>query len=233
MTNEVNPTKTIKTIGILGGLGPETTAEFYLDLVHMATRRTRPALCVWSLPLDPRKEAEYIAAGKNTRYYLAQLLDGAKRLEQAGSDHIVIPCNTVHEFHSKIARVVNIPVTNLIKVVAQEVLRRGWQKVMLLATTRTVRQRLYQRALADVGLDIHVPSAEKQQKLDLLIQGLLGNKKDDAHQQFLKDLIAQARTEHIILGCTDLQLLFPPSETVVDSMKTLVDHTARLITQNP
>ncbi len=232
MTNEVNPTK---TIGILGGLGPDTTAKFYIDLVNAAKLHTRPALCAgwWSLSLDQTKEAEYIATGKHTRYYLARLLDGARRLERAGSDHIVIPCNTVHEFHARIAKSVNIPVTNLIEVVAQEVRQRGWSKVMLLATTRTIRQQLYQRALAGVNVDIRVPPENEQQKLDLLIRGLLGNQLDDANQCFLQELIVMAKTEKIILGCTDLQLVLEATETVIDSTKALVDHTARLITQNP
>ena len=219
----------MKRVGILGGLGPETTAEFYLELVRLATRTKRPDVGIESLPLDVRKESEYIASGLHRRHYLRLLRQGARRLARVDSDFIVIPCNTVHEFYAQISRSVGVPVVNLIRVVAQEVQRRGWKRVVLLATSRTVQTRLYQQALVKAGIEIHVPSTAEQTELDLLIQGLLGNRKEDKHQRFLEQLVMRAGAKNIVLGCTDLQLLFPPSHTVIDSMATLAEHTARLL----
>lgn len=219
----------MKKVGILGGLGPETTAEFYLGLVRMATRTRRPDVSIESLPLDLRKEAEYIASGLHRRHYLRLLRQGVCRLARVESNFIVIPCNTVHEFHPQIAKSAGVPVVNLIHVVAKEVQRRGWRRVVLLATSRTVQTRLYQQALTKAEVKIHVPTLEEQQELDQLIQGLLGDRKEDRHQKFLERLIANAGAKNIVLGCTDLQLLFPPSDTVIDSMATLVEHTTRLL----
>lgn len=163
-----------------------------------------------SLPLDLRKENEYITEGKHRRYYLNLLRSRARRLMHADSDFIVIPCNTVHEFYRQIQEAVPVPVVNLIEVVAQEVAHRQWRRVVLLATSRTVLTRLYQRALAKLNVEIYVPTPKEQKKLDKLIQGLLGDRKNDAHQRFLESLIAKAGAKNILLGCTDLQLVFPP-----------------------
>ncbi|MDO8504968.1 MAG: amino acid racemase [bacterium] len=219
----------MKRVGILGGLGPETTAEFYLDLIRLASKTRRPDVGIESLPLDLRKESEYIASGLHRRHYLRLLRQGADRLERTDSNFIVIPCNTVHEFHLQIAKSVAVPVVNLIHVVAREVQRRGWKRVVLLATSRTVQTRLYQQALAEAKVEIHIPSPGEQCELDQIIQGLLGDRKEDKHQKFLEQIIARARAKNIVLGCTDLQLLFPPSDMVIDSMATLVQYTARLI----
>lgn len=219
----------MKRVGILGGLGPETTAEFYLDLIRLATGKRRPDVGIESLPLDVRMESEYIASGLHRRHYLRLLRQGASRLACTESDFIVIPCNTVHEFHPQIAASVAVPVVNLIHVVAQEVQRRGWERVVLLATSRTVQTRLYQKALAEAKVEIHIPGPEEQRELDQIIQGLLGDRKEDKHQKFLEQLIARAGARNIVLGCTDLQLLFPPSETVIDSMATLVEYTVRMV----
>jgi aspartate racemase len=174
-------------------------------------------------------ESEYIASGLHRRHYLRLLRQGACRLARTESDFIVIPCNTVHEFHPQIAKSVDVPVVNLIHVVAQDVPRRGWRRVVLRATSRSVQTRLYQQALVRAEVEIHVPTSEEQRELDALIQGLLGDRKEDKHQKFLERLIAKAGAKNIVLGCTDLQLLFPPSDAVIDSMAALVEHTARLL----
>ena len=218
-----------KTIGILGGLGPQTTSHFYLDLIRAATHESRPPVCIWSLPLNIRKEAEFIASGKHRDHFFQLMHDGALRLARAGSQFIVIPCNTVHEFHPILAGLLDIPVVNLIEIVAQEVVKRGWGKIFLLATSRTIQTKLYQHALEKKSIEICLPDSEDQQKLDFLIQGLLGERMSQKHQKFVASLIEQSGAEHIILGCTDLQLVFTPSENVIDSMQTLVLHTAGLI----
>ncbi|MEK7538132.1 MAG: hypothetical protein AAB619_04145, partial [Patescibacteria group bacterium] len=63
----------MKTIGILGGLGPETTSKFYLEVIRLATKKQRPALCIWSLPLNIKKEAEHIATGAHAEHFLTLL----------------------------------------------------------------------------------------------------------------------------------------------------------------
>ena len=218
-------------VGILGGLGPQTTAHFYVDLVRRATQKARPDACIWSLPLNLRREAEFIASGAHRLYLRRSLADGMLRLERAGSDFIVIPCNTVHEFHAELARRAEVPVVNLIDIVADEIVRRGWNRVMLLATSRTVATRLYHKSLGARGVQVDLPSDEDQRLLDQLIMGILGNSADDKHQQFLAELIDRAGTNNVILGCTDLQLLCRPTEAVVDSTEVLIQHTTKLLTE--
>ena len=218
--------------GVLGGLGPEPTAHFYLDLIKQASRKTRPAVCIWSLPLDLRKEAEFIATGEHRDHYLELLTEGAHVLERAGCTEIVMPCNTVHEFHSTLQQEVTIPFPNLIGIVAAELRRRTWAKVLLLATSRTVSTNLYQNAVEGSAVELVMPTATDQRRLDLLIQGLLGNRTDETHQAFLAELMEKAGTENVLLGCTDLQLVIAPSETVVDSMECLVKSTVSTILES-
>ncbi len=216
-----------ETIGVLGGLGPDTTAHFYLGLVRLATETTRPPVCIWSLPMNLRKEQEYVRQGRHTSYYFSLLRAGAEALINAGSSTIVIPCNTVHEFHSRLSASVKVPVTNLIEVVANEVVNRRWKKVFLLATSRTIQTRLYQNALSKKDVEVEFPSTPDQAQLDDLIEGLLGDKSNEDHQKFLKRLVIQSHTSQVVLGCTDLQLLFHGSNNVIDSMQTLAEYTAK------
>lgn len=218
-----------RSIGVLGGLGPKTTAEFYERLVELGTREERPAVCIWSLPMNVNKEIEYIKHGENREYYFALLEDGLCRLAQAGSTQIVIPCNTVHEFHGRLQNLTHLPVTNLIEIVADEVKERGWKSVALLTTSRTRNTNLYQDALAKRGITWRFPSNEDQRLLDQLVQGLLGDVNDDAHQKFLGNLIEKMGETHIVLGCTDLQLALVPSENIIDSLAVLVKKTVQVV----
>lgn len=215
-----------RIIGILGGLGPATTAEFYQEIVGRPKTGERPAVCVWSLPLSLRKEAEYISCGKHRGYYLRLLRDGARALERAGSTEIVIPCNTVHEFRAAVASSVRVPIPHLMDLVADEAARRGWRSALVLATSQTRRTRLYHRALAARGIDARFPSEEDQLELDRVIRGLLGDDSGPAIQRRLAELVEGSGGKEVdgtILGCTDLQLAFLPDGRVIDSMRVLAD----------
>jgi aspartate racemase len=219
-----------KVIGILGGLGPQTTAKFYLKLVELCTRTTRPAISIWNLPLNIKKESEYIRFGKHKRHYLALMKGGLRALEGAGSDFVVIPCNTVHEFYATLVGSASVPVVNLIEVVAEEAKSKKWSKVLLLATSQTVKTGLYQGPLEKRGVEIVLPSQDEQTKLDGLVQELLDEKGDDVVQsQFLRALVDRSGCKNVVLGCTDLQLVFPADESYIDSMEALAKHTATLL----
>src|SRR3989344_3698467 len=229
-----NPQKGVlvmaKVIGILGGLGPQTTAKFYLRLVELCTRATRPAISIWNLPLNLKKESEYIRFGKHKRHYLTLLKAGLEALKRAGSDFVVIPCNTVHEFYDALVGLVSVPVVNLIEVVAEEAKSKKWNKILLLATSQTVKAGLYQGPLEKREVEIVLPSQDDQTRLDGLVQELLDDKENAlVHRQFLQTLIDRSGCNHVALCCTDLQLVFPAGASSIDSMEALAKHTATLL----
>ncbi len=215
-------------IGVLGGLGPQTTAEFYQALVDQATVKTRPATCIWSLPMNLKNEQEYIASGKHTDYYLNLLTDGIKRLTKAGCTQIVIPCNTVHEFHSQLNQLNNIPVANIIELTTKEVANRKWESCLMLMTSRTRTTQLYQNALTRRKVKVILPTLEEQLQLDQMIMGLLGPANNQKCTQLINQISKRINCQRIVLGCTDLQLICPPSFNIIDSMSELVKHTVKL-----
>ncbi|MBI2484588.1 aspartate/glutamate racemase family protein [Candidatus Uhrbacteria bacterium] len=215
-------------VGVLGGLGPETTAKFYQSLIHKATTTSRPAVCIWSLPLNLQKEKEYIASGQHTSYYFHRLSQGQERLARAGCTHIVIPCNTVHEFYESLQATSPIPLTNIIELTAAEVARRGWTSCTVLMTSRTRATGLYQHALAKHHVAVSLPHPADQCLLDQAIMGLLGKHGGGMCGEFLQNMLARIGNTHIVLGCTDLQLACMSGENIVDSMDVLASHTAGL-----
>mgnify|MGYP001401601187 CR=1 FL=1 len=82
----------MKTVGVIGGLGPETTAEFYLDVVFACQRKshtTRPGIIISSVPMPYEYEEDAISKNTGIERFIPFLVTEAKRLEKAGADFIV------------------------------------------------------------------------------------------------------------------------------------------------
>ena len=108
----------MKTVGIIGGLGPETTSEFYLDIVFSCQKKSktsRPGVIIASVPLPYKIEEDLITKNKGSERYIPFLVNEAKRLEKAGADFIVMPCNSLHVFIKEIRNAVDIPVLSIIE----------------------------------------------------------------------------------------------------------------------
>ena len=132
-----------------------------------------------------------------------------------------------HSLLPDVQKVVRVPITDMIAVTAREVCARGWDRALLLATNTTVQTKLYQRALVELGIKIELPNKTQQRQLDRAIVRLVNGTGLSAGREFISTLVEQSKAEGVILGCTDLQLVQPESERVVDSVQALVRHIKR------
>ena len=108
----------MKTVGIIGGLGPETTSEFYLDIIfscYKKTKEARPGIIIASVPLPYQIEEDLITKNIGSERYIPFLVNEAKRLEKAGADFLVMPCNSLHVFIKEIRNAVDIPVLSIVE----------------------------------------------------------------------------------------------------------------------
>ncbi len=158
-----------------------------------------------------------------------------KKLQAGEADLIAIPCNTAHAFVERIQPHLAIPIMNMLTVTVSYV-RESFpelQNVGLLATNGTITSGIYRRALEEHGLHEVVPRPALQTRVMTAIYGAQGVKAGFTSGQCLDDigaaiddLVAQG-VEVIILGCTELPLLFPRLQLTSTSGKrvTLVDPT--------
>src|SRR3989344_5699129 len=109
----------MKTVGIIGGLGPKTTSEFYLELVSSSRnldKSNRPPILIYSVPLSYNTEERAIKNGIiDGGEYLPILVEGANKLEKSGADFLVIPCNSVHIYIEEVRKSVKIPVLSIVE----------------------------------------------------------------------------------------------------------------------
>lgn len=210
MNSEAN---TEKTVGILGGMGPEAT----VDLMQRIIANT-PAIddidhirCL--IDNDPKIPSRIKAIldgdGANPGPYLAQM---AKGLESWGADFLIIPCNTAHAYYSYVAEAVDIPVVHLIDLVVDQVARNSGttEQVGVLGSHTIIRTQLYTDKFAAVGRQVLYPDQKHQELLFQIIRRVKKGETDITIRQELR-AIAQHLKEKgattAILGCTELGII--------------------------
>ncbi|MER6868677.1 amino acid racemase [Amycolatopsis sp. NPDC000673] len=199
-------------VGILGGMGPAATADFYAKLVR-ATPASRDQehvrAVIWSDPLIPDRTEALLGGGPDPT---PALLRGAMRLVEAGADMIVVPCNTAHAFLPRVARRIDVPIVDMIGAAAAAAARMkpAFAAVGLLATTGTVRAGLYQDRLRQVGITVLVPSLVEQ---DEWVMPAIRAVKAGAAPGPLLAAAAEKLIERgaaaMIAGCTEVPLGLP------------------------
>ena len=229
----------MKIPGIIGGLGPETTADFYLKINHMAEEAgvdTRPACLVWNIPLPYELERKLLLTQAGLEEYIPYLRSAAKILEAAGADFLAVPCNTVHEVYEDYSSAVEIPVLHIVDETVDDLESNRINDVALLATGQTISGGMYQKKLKDRGINYVIPGKEDQQAINQIVSRLVGSEKNEEDSEWIHSFI-----EHrvrgvgaILLACTDLHILASEADVgikVVDSMKILARATFKLLAE--
>lgn len=227
----------MKTVGIIGGLGPETTSKFYLETVFECfekDKKNRPPMLIWNVPLPYDVEERFITKAEGEEEYIPFLVEAAKRFEAGGADFIVIPCNSVHIFINQVRESVKIPVLSIIEETTKFLRERNINEVGILATSATLRKRLYEEKLNAENITVHTPNEEDQGKMGEIINNLIHSRHNDQDKLELTKIVrnfADQNVKTILLACTDLQLITPEVEEaeIYDTMKILVDATVREI----
>lgn len=227
----------MKTVGIIGGLGPETTSEFYLELIFSCQKLNkvnRPQILIYSVPLPYNIEEDAIAKGRGEERCLPFLLKAAKKLEKAGADFIVMPCNSLHAFIEEIRSSVKIPVFSIVEKTTNFLKKENILEVGIISTSITLNKKLYENSLVANGIKQIAPDDFQQAKIGKMIHNLVSNRYDNKDREELIKVIndfEKKGVEHVILACTDLQLLIPnhPRLKIYDTMKIFADATVREI----
>lgn len=201
-----------KIIGILGGMGPQATIDLYSEIISQTPADRDqdhiPAI-IYSNPKVPDRTEAIIAQGENPLPYL---VEGVKRLERAGADFILIPCNTAHYYLPQFEKEVNIPILNMIELTTQYIKEKfsQIQRVGVLSTTGTLRTKIYQNSLQREGLRVILPEENDQEHLVMKAIYSVKAAIMFAESAELLKKAAEALTakgaEVLIMGCTEIPL---------------------------
>lgn len=212
-----------KTIGILGGMGPEAT-EYMFGLIIRNTKvledQDHAHVIINSNPKVPHRTEAVFNRGPSPT---PLLIEGVKLLNQAGADFIIVPCITAHYFLPEVAEAVDFTLLSLLDESlkwAQEHVP-AIKKVGLISSTGTLKSGLFHKTYEAAGIEVIGPDEEEQEAVMEAIYGPRGIKAGYA-KGMSKELIVNAAkilisrgAEAIIAGCTEVPLVLKPEDIPV------------------
>ncbi len=202
----------MKTIGIIGGLGPHSTLKYYQwlnDGVQKALGGSASAKIILT-SVNGLDMATFRKArdDEGEGVFFAR---HATLLEKAGADFILIASNTSHRNVPYIEAAVTIPILHLADATAQKIVDANVTRIALLGTPYTMEHDFYKRRLADQGIDVLIPNSQDRAWMGRTIYNeLLKNiVTDDARNKFahIAEGLLQQGAQGVVLGCTELTLL--------------------------
>ena len=199
-----------KTIGILGGMGPMATADLFTKIIKLTDAKRdydHIHIIIDNYPQIPDR-TRTILSGNNLP--VSFLINAAQRLEKAGADFIIIPCNTSHFFLEQIQQSVSIPIINMIEEVAKNLQKQEIHCVGILATDGVLKSGLYETVLQKYEICIKYPCPEAQKNLMSIIYDEIKANRIPRPEKIFSELdhMIKNGAEAFVLGCTELPLAF-------------------------
>ena len=223
------------SVGLVGGLGPESTIDYYrriLDAWARAHPGSAPSLVIDSL--DAQRALHLVASDRPglAEYLLASI----RRLAGAGVDFVALTANTAHIVFDDLAARSPVPLLSIVEVCAAEARRRGLRRPALLGTRFTMEAPFYADVCTRHSITIVVPDAAARAWVhDRYVNELLKGVFRDETRQEVIGLVGQLREmeriDGVILGGTELPLLLADAPTIagVPTLDTTALHVAAIV----
>lgn len=200
---------TEQRLGILGGMGPQATQDFYqriLDRTDAAKDQEHLPTLIWSDTSMPDRTAAILGGDAEGCYQ--RLLAGARLLEGGGCTVLSIPCNTSHYFADRLQGDISIPLIHMPRETVGVLAEEGRRKVGILGTDGTIRTGVYQKECTARGIEAVSPPEEVQKLVMSIIYDEIKRGEKGSREKFavIDRWLHQAGCDSAILGCTELSV---------------------------
>ena len=218
-----------KIIGILGGMGPEATAELFMNIIRATPAKKDQdhiRVIIDSNSKIPDRTSAIMGKGPSP---LPEMVRTAENLEKAGVDFIIIPCNTAHYFYEELSKSIRVPILNMVELTAQTIHKKfsGIRRIGLIATTGTVKSGIYHRALGKYGFEALCPSQRLQDRVMEAIYSHIKTGRISEGKETITSVaseLVKGGAEAVICGCTEVSLVLKEGDIpvpVVDPLQIL------------
>ena len=172
----------MKTLGIVGGIGPESTVDYYRSLLRMWREQTQdgsaPSILLNSI--DLKKMLDMVAANELSAV-TAYLSEEMEKLARAGADVGLFASNTPHIVYNEIQGRSSIPLISIVEATRQVAQEMGFRRLVLLGHRFTMQGHFYQDVFSKAGITLVVPDGGEQtyihdKYMNELVKGLVGDR---------------------------------------------------------
>jgi len=203
----------MKTLGMIGGLGPESTVDYY-RMIIAAYREQRqdgsyPAIIINSIDLNKVRD---LVTANALADLAAHLVAEVQRLARAGADFGLVTANTAHIVFDDIRRQSPIPLISIVEATCDAARALGLKKLGLLGTRFTMQGRFFPAVFARAAMTLAVPAEREQtyiheKYMNELVNGIFLPETRDRLMQIIGRLKEREHIDGVILGGTELPLL--------------------------
>jgi aspartate racemase len=205
----------MRTVGILGGMSPESTTLYYEHITRSYTARFGdygyPEILIYSVNFQQFVDWQHAGQWSEAARDMTRALE---RLRGAGADFGLIATNTMHIVFEEVQRAVHMPLLSIVDATAEAIIAAGLRCVGLLGTVFTMKERFFRDGLERSGTTVHVPEAGDQERVNEVIYGELcrGEIRPDSRAFFLETIerLRERGAQGVVLGCTEIPLLVEP-----------------------
>jgi aspartate racemase len=218
-----------KTIGLLGGIGWASTAEYYRIINELVAARAGDGHSA-RIVLQSMDQFDFTsrAAAADPQAIVGFIAGQVARLKAGGADFFMFCANGAHRFAPAVLPLVDLPFLSIVDATAVQVRASGIRKVGLLGVRQTMSGRFYHERLAAHGIEVMTPPAEDQETIhNIIYSELVQNRISAASRRVFVDIIAglaQQGAGGCILGCTEIPLLIGPADVEIPVFNTTQIH---------
>lgn len=220
----------MKKIGLVGGIGPASTLDYYLGLIERCRaefgENVYPEIVIDSVSLTTA--TDFFAQNDfdgNAQLMLKSLAD----LKAAGAEIAAITANTEHIVWDKIKDYFEIPVVSIVEATADEILRKGYKRVLILGTIFTMKSGLYENPLIERGITPIIPKDEDKEKIANLFfpnleNGIVIAEDKSKMLEIVGKIARENSADAVLLGCTELPLMIKDGDLALPLLNTTQIH---------
>ena len=219
----------MKTLGMIGGMSPESTLLYY-QIINREVNRRLGGNNSANIVMHSVNFAEIAALQAQGNWQQAGVLlaDSAQKLAQMGAEGLVLATNTMHKVADVIQAAVAIPLLHVVDATAAAIHAQGLDKVGLLGTRFTMSDGFYTQRMRELGIATVLPNEAQQAEIHRVIfEELCCNRLTATakryYQQVVEDLQAQG-AQGVILGCTEIGLLLQAQDCALPVWDSAVIH---------
>lgn len=225
----------MKKIGIIGGLGPESTVDYYQRIITLFKSNhpdlLYPEIILYSVDMN---ELLGIISERKWSVLVQRLVDTVNRIKAAGAQFAVIASNTPHVVFTQLEQEAALPLVSIVKATCDEISAAGYRKVALLGTRFTMEENFYRFPCRERGCTVIVPHKEEQEYIHekLFSEIELGIFRDETREGLLsivKRMHNDQGMDAVILGCTELPLILPETAYDIPFLNTTAIHCDAIV----
>ena len=226
------------TLGILGGLGPMSSAYFYeLITTHTQADCDQQHLDIIISSKATTPDRTMFITGRSNKDPLPVMREELNKLIEFGASVVAIPCNTAHHFYNSLCNGYTIPILNIITLTVQYAAYLGVKSLGIMATEGTILAESYKKSCEEYSIKYITPSRNSQELLSSIIYNNIkrGDKPDIQTFKSIENELMARGCDYIVLGCTELSLIaksFEIGNKYIDSLDILAACSIAMCNKN-